>query len=146
MLQLFSNIHVKSTDHQDQWIIEFNRSKDLDDQCLFGSFPKIHPFWYPDPSLRLLWLLGPSSKCVLFWFFSIQLLKTLNPEITFVYPFHAQKVPQICNINSWIENDPLHPPLVLFRKFIRFGSWTLPLEYYDYKSTSGAKNTLYRAH
>jgi len=27
---------------------------------------------------------------------------------------------------------PPPPSLVLFRKFIRFGSWTLPLEYYDY--------------
>ena len=25
----------------------------------------------PDPSLRLVWLLEPSSKCVLFWFFSM---------------------------------------------------------------------------
>ena len=39
----------------------------------------------------------------------------LNPEITFVYPFHAQKVPKICNINFWSENDPL-PPLVTFPK------------------------------
>ena len=43
---------------------------------------------------------------------SIQLLKkhTLNPEITFLYQFNAQKslfrVPQICNINFWIKNDP----------------------------------------
>ena len=41
----------------------------------------------------LVWLLEPSSKCVLFWFFSIQLLKkyTLNPEITLLYQFRAQK-------------------------------------------------------
>ena len=35
---------------------------------------------------------------------------TLNPEIAFLYQFHAQKalfkVPKICNINFWIENDP----------------------------------------
>ena len=49
-------------------------------QLLFGIFPKIHPFWYPDPSLRLVWLLEPSSKCVLFWIFSIQLLKKHTPE------------------------------------------------------------------
>ena len=49
----------------------------------------------------------PSSKCVLFWFFSIQLLikHTLNPKITLLYQFHAQKalfkVPKICYINFW---------------------------------------------
>ena len=36
--------------------------------------------------------------------------RTLNPEITLLYQFHAQKtlfkVPKICNINFWIENDP----------------------------------------
>ena len=55
---------------------------------------------------------------------------TLNPEITLLYHFHAQKapfkVPKICNINFWIEDDP--PPLALFRKFIRFCSLALPLE------------------
>ena len=30
--------------------------------------------------IRLVWLLEPSSKCVLFWFFSIQLLKKTYPE------------------------------------------------------------------
>ena len=45
----------------------------------------------------------------------IQLLKkrTLNPEITLLNPFHAQKalfkVPKICNINFWIENNPPTP-------------------------------------
>ena len=37
---------------------------------------------------------------------------TLNPEITLWDQFHAHKallkVPKICNINFWIENDP--PP------------------------------------
>ena len=55
---------------------------------------------------------------------------TLNPEITILYQFHDQKallkVPKICNINFWIENDLL-PLLALFLKFIRFGSRTLPL-------------------
>ena len=43
--------------------------------------------------------------------FSIQLLKkhTLNPEITILYQFHAQKalfkVLKICNKVFWIEND-----------------------------------------
>ena len=37
-------------------------------QLLFGTIPKNHPFWYPDPSLRLVWLLEPSSKCVLLWY------------------------------------------------------------------------------
>ena len=67
--------------------------------------------------------------------FSIQLLKkhTLNPEITILYQFHAQralfKVPKICNINFWIENDPppLSPPLELFQIIIQFGRGTLPL-------------------
>ena len=49
----------------------------------------------------------------------MQLLKkhTLNPEITVLYHFHAQKalfkVPKICNINFWIENDA-SPPLLDF--------------------------------
>ena len=34
---------------------------------------------------------------------------TLNPEITLFYQFYAQKalfkVPKICNINLWIENE-----------------------------------------
>ena len=45
------------------------------------------------------------------------------------YQFHAQKalfkVPKICNINFWIENDP--SPLEVFRKFIRFDTLTRPL-------------------
>ena len=35
---------------------------------------------------------------------------TLNPEITILYQFHDQKalfkVPKICNISFWTENDP----------------------------------------
>ena len=44
----------------------------------------------------------------------MQLLKkyTLDPEVTLLYQFHAQKalfnVPKICNTNFWIKNDP--PP------------------------------------
>ena len=70
----------------------------------------------PDPSLGLvwlLWLLKPSSN-VLFWIFSIHLLKKIYPEpwnYSFTQ-FHAQKallkVSKICNIHFWIENDP--PP------------------------------------
>ena len=51
---------------------------------------------------------------------SIQLLKkhTLNPEITLLYQFHAQKalfqVPKICYIKFWIETDT--PPLGTFPK------------------------------
>ena len=60
---------------------------------------------------------------------------TLNPEITLLYQFHAQialfKGPKICNINFWIENDP-PPPSARFRKFIHFGSRTLPLSTADY--------------
>ena len=54
------------------------------------------------------------SKCVLFWFFAIQLLKkhTLNPELLFFLSISCSKNPfkvlKICNINFWIENDP--PP------------------------------------
>ena len=49
-----------------------------------------------------------------------QLLKkhTLKPEIALLNQFPAQKalfkVPKICNINFWIENDP--PPLWNFSK------------------------------
>ena len=52
--------------------------------------------------------------------FSIQLLEkhTLNPEITIMCQFHAQKalfkVPKICIIDFWIENDP--PPFGTFPK------------------------------
>ena len=42
----------------------------------------------------------------------------LKPEITLLYQFHAQKalfkVPKICNINFWLENDP--PPHGTFPK------------------------------
>jgi len=53
---------------------------------------------------------------------------TLSPEITLLYQFDAQKalfkVPKICNINFWIENDP--SPLALSQKFIQFGTIILP--------------------
>ena len=58
---------------------------------------------------------------------------TLNPEITLLYRFHAQKylfeVPKICNIDFFIENDPdpLTPSLGTFPKFIPFGAPILPL-------------------
>ena len=43
---------------------------------------------------------------------------TLNPEITLLNQFHAQKVlfkvPKICNIIFWIENAP--PPFGAFPK------------------------------
>ena len=48
---------------------------------------------------------------------------TLN--LLFLYQFHAQKVPKICNIDFWIENAP-PPPLELFQKFTRFGSVARP--------------------
>ena len=53
-------------------------------------------------------------------FFSIQLLKkhTLDTEITLFNKFPAQKalfkVPKICKMNFWIENDL--PPLGTFEK------------------------------
>ena len=55
---------------------------------------------------------------------------TLNPEITLLNQFHAQKalfkVPKICNINFWIENDPL-PPIVTFPKVQPIlVSWPVP--------------------
>ena len=68
----------------------------------------------------------------------MQLLKkhTLNPEITLLYQCHAQKalfkVPKICKINFWIENDPT-PPLELFRQFIRSGTAIRPLDILHYQ-------------
>ena len=45
-------------------------------------------------------------------------IHTLNPEIIILYQFHNQtalfKVPKICNINFWIENEP--SPLWNFSK------------------------------
>ena len=65
---------------------------------------------------------------------------TLSPEITILYQFHDQKalfkVPKICNINFWIENDPT-PPLALFQKFIRFGSGILPFVLHQSFSDQG---------
>ena len=44
----------------------------------------------------------------------------MNPEITILYQFHAQKalfkVPKICNINFWIENEPPPSPFGTFPK------------------------------
>ena len=73
------------------------------------------------------WIFGknpnmPSSKCVLFWFFSIQFLKKKNIPWTLILlclcQFHAQKalfkVPKICIIDFWIENAP--PPFGTFSK------------------------------
>ena len=52
----------------------------------------------------------------------------LNPEINLLYQFHAQKamfkVPKACNIIFGLKMT--HPPLELSRKFIQFGSATLP--------------------
>ena len=51
-------------------------------------------------------------------------------EQCYLYQFHDQKalfkVPQICNINFWIGNDPPPPFLALFQKIIQFGIFTLP--------------------
>ena len=53
---------------------------------------------------------------VLIFFNTIVEKHTLNSEITLLNQFPAQKalfkVPKICNINFWIENDP--PPLWSF--------------------------------
>ena len=78
---------------------------------------------------------GGIQKCLLQGVscFDLQLLKkhTLNPKTTLLSQFHAQKallkVPKICNKNFWIENDPPLQFGTFFRKYIRFGSWTLPL-------------------
>ena len=55
----------------------------------------------------------------------------MNPEITPLYQFHAQKalfkVPKICDINFWIENDHPPPSSARFQKIIRYGCRTLPL-------------------
>ena len=58
--------------------------------------------------------------------------------------FMENYVPKICNINFWIENDPT-PPLALFKKFIRFGSGTLPIEQNLFSASKDsflAKNSL----
>ena len=59
--------------------------------------------------------------CLVFIFLNTIVEKhTLNPEITLLYQFHAQKaifkVPKICNINFWTENDSPPPPFALFQK------------------------------
>ena len=54
-------------------------------QLPFGTFPKIHLFWYPDPSRRLAWLLEPSAKCVVFWFFSIHCWKNMPWTLKLLY-------------------------------------------------------------
>ena len=65
--------------------------------------------------------------CLVLIFFNtiVEKKHTLNLEITILYQFHDQKalfkVPKICSIIFWIENDP--NPLTL----LRFGSLTLPL-------------------
>ena len=88
----------------------------------------IDAVWWPD-SIGIQKCLLQSVSC--FDFSQSNCLKkhTLNPEITLLHQFYAKKAvfkgPKICNINFWIENAP-HPPLALFRKFIRFGCRTLP--------------------
>ena len=74
----------------------------------------------------------PSSKCVLFWFFSIQLLKkhTLNPELTLFVSISCSKsyVKSSQNLQHKFLDWKWPPlPLVLFRKFIQFGSGALPI-------------------
>ena len=53
---------------------------------------------------------------------------TLNPEITLLYQFHAQKaifkVPKACNIIFGLKMT--HPPLELSQKFIQFGTAIRP--------------------
>ena len=64
----------------------------------------------------------PSLKCVLFWFFSIQLLKNIPWNDPFV-SISCSKSPvwrsKICNINFWIGNDP---PFGTFPKIHPFWS------------------------
>ena len=71
---------------------------------------------------------------VLIFVYTIVEKHSLNPEITLLYKCHAQKalfkIPKICNINFWVENDPSlgpRPHLEVFQKFIRFGSLARPL-------------------
>ena len=82
----------------------------------------------------------PSLKCVFFLLFSIQLLKrkhTLNPEMTFLYQFHAQKalfkVPNL--LYKFLDWKCLPPPLEVFRKIIRFGNLTRPYRCWMSQST-----------
>ena len=81
-----------------------------------------------------VWLLEPSSKRVLLWFFSIQLWKkhTLNPEITFLYQLLENHIVILIAImlkkpclkvqnlqyKFWDNSPPL---LKIVQKFIRFG-------------------------
>ena len=55
---------------------------------------------------------------VLIFVYTIVEKHSLNPEITLLYKCHAQKalfkIPKICNINFWVENDP--PPFGTFPK------------------------------
>ena len=57
-----TNIYVKSTDHQDPWIIKFNRSKDLD-----ATAPPLH-----NPLLLLLPLFHSSALFALFVCFGLK--------------------------------------------------------------------------
>ena len=84
--------------------------------------------WGPD-SMKYMHM--PSSKCVLFWFFFIQLLKkhTLNPDFTLLVSISCSKSPVSSSQNlphKFLDWKWPHPPLALFQKFIRFGSGTLP--------------------
>ena len=77
-------------------------------------------------SYQIGWIFGKKSKhaffkvCLVLIFLNtiVEKKHTLNPEITLLYQFHAQKAlfkgPKICNIIFWIENVP--PPLWNFSK------------------------------
>jgi len=70
--QIVWNACTRDGNHSEGWRVGVNsRLKPFQKFILFGT-------------LRLVWLEEPSTKWVLFWFFSIQLLKkhTLNPDIT----------------------------------------------------------------
>ena len=61
----------------------------------------------------------PSSKCVLFWFFSIQLLKkhTLNPEFTLFVSISCSKSPVLSSQNllhKFFDWKWPHPPRNFF--------------------------------
>ena len=72
-----------------------------------------------------------NSEIELFWFISIPLSKKTYPEPWNFLQFHDPKalfkVPKICNMNFWIDNDPPPPSLVFFQKIIWCVSWTLPI-------------------
>ena len=61
----------------------------------FGTFPKIHPFWYPDPSLRKVWQRNTSAIYLYFKLGTVYLKLILDCKLSGIhlnieYCFYAQ--------------------------------------------------------